>query len=151
MNPSTQKGGDQGQQQKQEGQQNQKGEQGKQGDKSGQPGQDGKAQQAAQEAMDNAQQAQQAQMAQSRQGGKVPGQKQQESQEGNGAGAPMIAEDGPEGQLPGMVHLDDDAWARLPPKIAEGLSAPKEEINGEYRAMVETYFKVLGQKANRDK
>lgn len=151
MNPSTQKGGDQGQQQKQQGQQNQQGQDGKPGEQSGQAQQDGQAQQAAQEAMDNAAKAQQSQMAQSRQGGKVPGQKQQQSQEGNGAGAPMIAEDMPEGELPGMVHLDEDAWARLPPKVAEALTAPKEEINGEYRAMVETYFKVITQKANGGK
>ena len=141
-----QQGNQQGQQQGKQSGQNQPGQQ------SGQ-GQQSQAQQAAQEAMQNAQQAQQAQMAQSRQGGKVPGQKQQQSQEGNGAGAPMVAQDEElmNGELPDMPYLDDDAWARLPPKVAEALASPKEDLDGEYRAMVETYFKVIAKKASEGK
>jgi hypothetical protein len=48
-----------------------------------------------------------------------------------------------------MKNVD---WAKLPPKLAQGLlEAQREGTAAEYRSMVETYFRVIAEKAREKK
>ena len=104
--------------------------------------------QAAANAMADAAQAQQAAMKSSRQGGNVPGEKPSSESQGTGNGAAMKADAMAVGGLPELRQLNNADWAKLPPKLAQGLmEAQREGMAGEYRAMVETYFRVIAEKA----
>jgi len=108
------------------------------------------AQQAAQQAMAQAAQAQQAAMRAQRQGGNVPGQPPPSTQPGTGDGAEMVATDGEPGELPYLQAMKAADWAKLPPKVAQGLlEAQREGTAAEYRAMVETYFRVIAERAKK--
>lgn len=115
----------------------------------GQQGQAGKdPNQAASNAMADAAQAQQSAMRSSRQGGNVPGEKPSSESQGTGAGASMKSDEMAVGGLPELRNLSNADWAKLPPKLAQGLmEAQREGMAGEYRAMVETYFRVIAERA----
>ena len=99
-------------------------------------------------AMADAAQAQQAAMRSSRQGGNVPGEKPSSESQGTGAGAAMKSDELAVGGLPELRNLNNADWAKLPPKLAQGLmEAQRENMASEYRAMVETYFRVIAEKA----
>jgi hypothetical protein len=50
------------------------------------------------------------------------------------------------------VLLKPGEWGKLPPKLARDLmEAQREGVSGEYRAMVETYFRVIAEKAREKK
>jgi hypothetical protein len=121
------------------------------------PGQQGPAQQAVQSAA----QAQQQAMAQSRsqgqpgQGqaqGNQPGQMPFSQNPGAGKGASVEAGRQAEGQLPPGALLKPGEWGKLPPRLARDLmEAQRESVSGEYRTMVETYFKVIAERAREKK
>jgi hypothetical protein len=126
------------------------GKTGQQGQQQGQQGQPQSAQQAAQQAMAQAAQAQQAAMRAQRQGGNVPGQPPPSTQPGSGDGAEMVATDGEPGELPYLQAMKAADWAKLPPKVAQGLlEAQREGTAAEYRTMVETYFRVIAERAKK--
>jgi hypothetical protein len=57
-----------------------------------------------------------------------------------------------EGQLPEGMMLRPGEWGKLPPRLARDLmEAQRENLSGEYRAMVETYFRVIAEKAREKK
>lgn len=118
-----------------------------------QPGQQSgqqSAQQAAQQAMASAAQAQQSQMKSQRQNGSTPGQQSPSEQPGDGSGAELIAMDHEPGELPIIQAMKRADWAKLPPKLAQGLmEAQREGTAAEYRTMVETYFRVLAERGKQ--
>jgi hypothetical protein len=64
-----------------------------------------------------------------------------------GAGSPMPM---PAGQLPTLTELKRGNWGRLPPKLAEEINKGlSETISGEYREAVETYYRVIAEKARK--
>ncbi len=147
------------QSQQQAGQQGQQGQQQQQGQQpNGQQQQSGQsaqeaAQQAAQQAMQDAAKAQQQSMAQARNSGQTPGLAQDSESQGDGMqGAFKAAKSAENGNLPDVEAMWTGEWGKLPPKMAEGLlEARRENLSGEYRTMVETYFKVLAERARTSK
>jgi hypothetical protein len=126
-------------------------EQGQQGQQGQQPGQ-GQPQQgpSAAQAMASAAAAQ----AQSMRQGRTPGQGQQpgqmpfSQQSSQGAGASVEAGELPQGQLPATAALKKGDWGRLPPRLARDLmEAQRENVSGEYRTMIETYYRVVAERA----
>jgi hypothetical protein len=127
-----------------------------------QPGQQGQPS-AAQQAAQSAAQQQQQSMAQQRSQGQQPGQQgqgqgQQPGQmpfsQSPGAGKGAQVQSGPlgEGQLPEGVMLRPGEWGKLPPRLARDLlEAQREGVGGEYRQMVETYFRVVAERAREKK
>lgn len=120
---------------------------------SGQSGQQGgpqNAQQAASQAMAQAAQAQAQAMRAQRQGGNTPGQQPGSQQPGTGEGAQLVATDHEPGELPILQAMRAADWAKLPPKLAQGLlEAQREGTAAEYRAMVETYFRVIAERGKQ--
>ena len=59
------------------------------------------------------------------------------------------------GRVPSLEQLRYQApgeWGKLPPKLAQGLTeGQREGMAGEYRAMVDTYFKVIAERAKDKK
>ena len=52
--------------------------------------------------------------------------------------------------LPELGELRDANWAKLPPKLAQDLrEAQANGVSGDYRAVVEAYFKALAEKARK--
>lgn len=154
---SPQQSGQQGQQGQQgQGQQGQKGQQQQQQQngqsQQGQSAQDA-AQQAAQQAMQDAAKAQQQSMAQARNSGETPGLSKDSESPGDGMqGAFKAAKAGDNSNLPDVEAMWTGEWGKLPPKMAEGLlEARRENLSGEYRTMVETYFKVLAERARQSR
>ena len=81
----------------------------------------------------------------------APGQSPFSNAPGQGKGAGVDAPPVAAGELPGQVLLRPGEWGKLPPALARDLlEAQREGVSGEYRAMVETYFRVIAEKA-RDK
>jgi len=124
-----------------------------QGQGQGQPEQ-GQGQGDPAQAMAAAAQAQAAAMRQ----GRTPGQGQQPGQNpmsntpGQGKGASVQSGPMAEGDLPGNVLLKPGDWGKLPPRLARDLmEAQRESVGGEYRHMVETYFRVIAEKAREKK
>jgi hypothetical protein len=127
----------------------------------GQPGQQGEQGQgqgeAAQQALASAAQAQAQAMRQGRtpgqaqQGqGQQPGQNPLSQSQTPGKGASVDAGQLPEGAVPNAL-LKAGEWGKLPPRLARDLmESQREGVSGEYRHMVETYFRVIAERA-RDK
>ena len=64
-----------------------------------------------------------------------------------GAGGPS---GGPSGKIAELAALKKGDWAGLPPKMAEDLAkAQTEGIAPEYRQAIETYYRVLAEKAKK--
>jgi hypothetical protein len=112
----------------------------------------------AQQAVQSAAQAQ----AQSMMQGRTPGQGQAPGQQpgqqpfsqapGTGKGAAVNAGRLPEGVLPQNVVLKPGDWGKLPPRLARDLmEAQRESVGGEYRNMIETYFRVIAERAREKK
>ncbi|MEW6306398.1 MAG: hypothetical protein AB1705_23275, partial [Verrucomicrobiota bacterium] len=106
-------------------------------------------QQAMQQAMSEMSKAQQSAMASSRTKNGTPG---QNSPEGTGQGS-FEMPPGANGVLPPhLANLRMGDWGKLPPKVAEGLlEVRRESLPGEYRAMVETYFRVIAERGREQK
>jgi hypothetical protein len=52
--------------------------------------------------------------------------------------------------LPSLGELRDADWAKLPPKLAQDLrEAQLNSVAGDYRPVVEAYFKVLAERARK--
>ena len=99
----------------------------------------------------------QAQAASMRQGrtpgqGQQPGQNPMSNMPGQGKGASVQAGPMAEGNLPPGALLKPGDWGKLPPRLARDLmEAQRESVGGEYRHMVETYFRVIAEKAKEKK
>ena len=82
--------------------------------------------------------------------GQEPGQNPFSQSQTPGKGAAVQAGQMPEGQLPNAL-LKPGEWGKLPPRLAKDLmESQREGVSGEYRHMVETYFRVIAERA-RDK
>lgn len=124
-----------------------------QGQGQGQP-QQGQGQGEAAQAMAAAAQAQAQSMRQGRTPGQgqMPGQQPTSNTPGQGKGASVQAGAMAEGQLPANALLKPGDWGKLPPRLAKDLmEAQREAVGGEYRHMVETYFRVIAEKAREKK
>lgn len=124
-----------------------------QGQGQGQPEQ-GQGQGEAGQAMAAAAQAQAASMRQGRTPGQgqMPGQNPMSNMPGQGKGASVQAGPMAEGNLPAGALLKPGDWGKLPPRLAKDLmEAQRESLGGEYKHMVETYFRVIGEKAREKK
>lgn len=67
-------------------------------------------------------------------------------------GAAVIAGDPPYQQLPGAAQASNDDWGKLPPQLAKDLmEGRRESVSPEYKAMVETYFRVIAERARGDR
>ena len=77
----------------------------------------------------------------------MPPKMSQMAESKGGAGSPAPT---PDGVVPELVELKKGGWGKLPPKLAEdinkGLSQPIPE---EYRAAVETYYRVIAEKSKK--
>ena len=52
--------------------------------------------------------------------------------------------------MPALGELRDADWAKLPPKLAQDLrDAQQNGVAGDYRTVVEAYFKVLAERARK--
>ena len=143
--------GEPGQQPGQPGQQ--PGQPGQPGQQPGQPGQPSDSQSASQSAMAQAAQAAAASMRQSRaessatQPDSLLSSNQSDKSLG-GAKAEGTAMDAK--ALPNAQGLKPGEWGKLPRKLAEQLTKGSQEaIPGEYRQAVETYYRVLAEKAKQ--
>ena len=165
LNPSTaqqaanaegqegQQGGKQQQNGEQQAQGNQKGQEGKQGGKPSEGGQPSEAKSASQSAMAQAAQAAADSMRKSRAensspqpGSLLSGSQSDKSLGGAKAdGTAMNSKD-----LPNANGLKRGDWGKLPKKLAEQLTkGSQEEIPGEYRQAVETYYRVIAEKTKK--
>jgi hypothetical protein len=53
-------------------------------------------------------------------------------------------------QPPEAKNLKNGEWGKLPKKVAEELSqGQRESVAGEYRSQVETYYRVIAEKARK--
>ena len=54
------------------------------------------------------------------------------------------------GAIPELGEVKDGDWAKLPPKLAQDLrEAQRNGVSGDYRALVDAYFKALAEKARK--
>jgi hypothetical protein len=84
--------------------------------------------------------------------GQMPGQNPMSNHPGQGKGAAVEAGPMAEGNLPPNALLKPGDWGKLPPRLARDLmEAQREAVGGEYRHMVETYFRVIAEKAREKK
>jgi len=159
-----QQAGQQGQQDSQNGQQQQgQNQQAQQGQKSSQ-GQQQQQQQAqngqqssmtpAQQAMQQAAQAAQQVMRQARSQNVAPSPQSmaqkgdQQAKSEQGALAQMNAQN--HGALPDAKSLKPGDWGKLPKQMAEQLSRGQgEAVSSEYRGQVETYYRVIAERAKK--
>ena len=84
--------------------------------------------------------------------GKPSGQpKPTSEQEESTGGAKFDGPGGPNAPLPEMATAKaPKTWGKLPPKLAEDLSkGSNESIPEEYRDAVETYYRVVAEKAKK--
>jgi hypothetical protein len=118
---------------------------------SGQPGQPSApapSQSAAAQAMAAAAQSQAAAMASARSDNLTPGQQPISQAESKGGGAALIGGNLEAGKLPTDLTRLNGVWGKLPPKLARDLlEARREGAGGEYREMVEVYFRAVADKA----
>jgi hypothetical protein len=153
----------------QPGKEGQQGQQGKEGQQPGQPqtpqpgqqagpppaGQQGRQQQAmspAQKALASAAQAAAAAMRASRsesqsekEGGDVA---QSEMQAVSKGGAKVDGGKNPYGAMPDAKGLKNGEWGKLPKQMAEQMTqGQREAVAGEYRSQVETYYRVIAERA----
>lgn len=134
------------------------------GNQASQPGQQQSGQQGASESMAKAKQAmaaaakaaasamrasrsQESQSMQPPNSALAQGDQQPDSQNGADANGP----EGKSGTLPGLqAGARDGDWGKLPKKVAEQLSQGKREtVAGEYRNQVETYYRVIAERAKQ--
>ncbi len=114
----------------------------------GQPGQPTPAQSAAAQAMAAAAQAQAQSMASARSENLTPGQQPLSQAESKGGGAALVGGNLEAGKLPDAATRLNGVWGKLPPKLARDLlEARREGAGGEYREMVEVYFRAVADKA----
>ncbi|MCX7886289.1 MAG: hypothetical protein N3B01_03400, partial [Verrucomicrobiae bacterium] len=84
--------------------------------------------------------------------GLTPGQQPLSENEGTGTGAAFRAAGLEPGQLPELLQRLRGDWGKLPPKLARDLmESAHEGIAGEYREMVELYFRAIATKATEGK
>lgn len=111
---------------------------------------------AAAKAGEAAMQSQLSSMMASRSEGKVPGEASgsEASGESNltGGGGKGTSGKPGSGLLPMLGAFKDGDWGRLPPKVAQGLAeGQREGTAGEFRQQVETYFRVVAERAKERK
>ena len=108
---------------------------------------------AAAAAMAEAAKAQQQAMAAARADGNVPGEQPSSDKPGDGkSGAKIEGGEMVQGAVPELRRVRAGEWGKLPPKLAQGLTeGQREGMAGEYRAMVDTYFKVIAERAKDKK
>jgi hypothetical protein len=117
---------------------------------SGQPSPSGQppSQSAAAQAMAAAAQAQAQSMANARSDNLTPGQQALSQGESKGGGAATVDGQREARKLPEELTRLGGAWGKLPPKLARDLlEARREGAGGEYREMVEVYFRAIADKA----
>lgn len=69
---------------------------------------------------------------------------------GRTGGASRAGGTGEFAALPALGDLRDADWAKLPPKLAQELrDAQQNGVAGDYRSVVEAYFKALADKARK--
>jgi hypothetical protein len=67
---------------------------------------------------------------------------------GSGAQSYYIGKADKSGALPEAPNSAGGQWGKLPPQMAQQLlEGSRESFSGEYRTMVETYFKVVADRA----
>ena len=70
---------------------------------------------------------------------------------GDGSGASVEGGALPDGALPDAVKLSRGVL-RLPPRLAKDLlEARRESVSPQYRHMIQTYLKVIAEKAAQDR
>ncbi len=56
------------------------------------------------------------------------------------------------GSLIRVNRLEANDWGKLPPKLAKDLvEGSRESVSSEYRSQVETYFRVIAERARKKK
>jgi hypothetical protein len=69
---------------------------------------------------------------------------------GRTGGASRAGGTGEFAALPALGELRDADWAKLPPKLAQDLrDAQQNGVSGDYRAVVEAYFKAVAERARK--
>jgi hypothetical protein len=113
------------------------------------------------EALQSAAQAQAESMAQGR--GQQPSARPSSANPAQGGQAVIVSSPGPDGELPPpnpdadlpplmRVTINKVDWAKLPPKMARDLlEAQRESVAPEYRGMVDSYFRVIAERARQNK
>jgi hypothetical protein len=166
LNPASQSAesqqGQQGQPEQQAGQpqqgQPEQGQQGQQGQsQQGQPQQGGQpeqgqqgqqGQEASQQAMASAAESQASSMMEARTQGLVPGEQPLSQQPGSRGGGNVRADMTVYGKVPTDASRLAREWGKLPPKLARDLlDSQREGVGGEYREMVNLYFRAVAEKA----
>ncbi len=105
------------------------------------------------EALAAAAQEQMAAMRAARAGGQLPGETNP-TPTGRGDGSGSLEAEGKfdPAALPQLPGMRDVNWAKLPPKVAQGLiEAQREAVAAEYRNQVDAYFRVIAEKAREKK
>jgi hypothetical protein len=93
-------------------------------------------------------QAQAQAMASARSEGLTPGQQAISQGESKGGGAATVDGQREAGKLPTDLARLGGVWGKLPPKLARDLlEGRREGSGGEYREMVEVYFRAIADKA----
>ena len=65
-------------------------------------------------------------------------------------GAAADATIGDYARLPDLGKITRRQWGKLPPRLARDLmQGRREKVAEEYRQMVETYFRVIAEKARK--
>ena len=108
-------------------------------------------------AMEAARQAQEQSMRQNRGGSQPASGSSAGSGEGAGPGAAGRAGGGVRAggganfaPLPELGTVRDADWAKLPPKLAQDLrEAQQNGVSGDYRVLVDAYFKAVAEKARK--
>ena len=105
------------------------------------------------EALAAAAQEQMASMRSARAGGQVPGEANSTpTGRGDGSGSPEGDGNFNPAALPQLPGMQNVNWAKLPPKVAQGLiEARRETVAAEYRNQVDAYFRVIADKAREAK
>ena len=111
------------------------------------------------QAVEAARQAQQQAMRQGRGAGQGAGQagEGQPAAAGNASagsgrvgGASRAGGSGEFAALPELGEMKNSDWAKLPPKLAQDLrEAQQNGVSGDYRVMVDAYFKALAERARK--
>ena len=115
-------------------------------------GQQQQGQAAANQAAQSAAKAQANAMANARNQGLTPGQQPMSDNESQGTGAAFRAAGIDVGNLPAYLRRLRGEWGKLPPKLARDLMESQHEgVAGEYREMVELYFRAVADKAREGK
>ena len=93
-------------------------------------------------------------MSQARNASQMPGQNPigQGLQLDSGAGAAITAGDLPYQKLQDLERKADLEWGKLPKQLAKDLmEGSQEDISGEYRQQVQTYFQAIAELARQSK